>query len=132
MKNLLVFFMMICTMSAFAAAEPGNYKGTLSVTVDADAPQESTQTVTVTDDGSHVTLKIPNFRFPGFPLPLTITIEAVKDNAGNLTLTSINVSGITINDAYLEGTLIDGTCSIGIALQALSHDVLVLFDGAKV
>lgn len=131
MKTLFVLFMMLCTVSAFAAIESGNYKGNLSVTVDADPTQESIQTVAVTDDGTNVTLNIPNFKFPGFPLPLTINIKATKDTDGNLTLSSINVSGIPIDDAYLEGTLKNGHCSIGLALSALSHDVSVAFEGNK-
>lgn len=131
MKTLFVLFMMLCTVSAFAATESGNYKGNLSVTVDNGPAQESTETVVVTDDGTNATLSIPNFRFPGFPLPLTITIKATKDVSGNLTLASINVSGIPIDDAYLEGTLKNGHCSIGLSLLAASHDVLVIFEGDK-
>lgn len=131
MKTLFVFFMMLCTISAFAATESGEYKGTLSVTVDTDPAQESVQSVTVSDDGTNVTLNIPNFKFPGFFLPLTINLKATKATDGTLTLVSINVSGIPIDDAYFEGSLKDGHCSIGMAITALSHDVLVLFEGDK-
>lgn len=130
MKNLLLtLFVMCCSVSAFA--QSGNYQGQLCVTVDADPPKCSMQTVTISDDGTNVIFEIPNFTFPGFPLPLTILVNATKDASGNLTLVNMKVSGIPVSQPVLEGTVKDGHCEIMIALTALGHDVFVEFSGDK-
>lgn len=132
MKNLLVLLMLFCASTAFAAAEPGNYKGTLSVIVDSDPQQDYlNQVVVVTDDGTNVQLKISNFTFPGFALPLTIRVNATKDSQGNLELVSITVVGITIDSTEFEATLVDGHLSLAMAINALGHDVIVFFEGDK-
>lgn len=132
MKKLFTLLMLLCTISAFAANVAGTYNGTLKITVDGTAPTTKDQSVTVTDNGSVVTLTIPKFSYPGYPIAADVVITATKDDSGNLFLTTIKYGFMPLTGVFNPGSKIEGnSCNILLSITAMGQNIDVTFTGTK-
>lgn len=123
--------MLICTIGAFASNVGGTYNGTLNISVDGAAPTTKQQSITVTD-GSVVTLTIPNFSYPGYPISADVVITATIDGSGNLLLKTIKFGFMPLSGKFNPGSVIVGNgCNISLLISALGQKVDVTFIGTK-
>lgn len=95
MRKILMLFMLLCSLTAFAANINSSYTGSLNVNVDGVTTTIENQQVTVIDNGNGtVTMTIPDFQFAGFTG--TVIIDASIASDGDLTNPKVSFSGLPI------------------------------------
>lgn len=130
MKKVLLILMLFCTTSVFAENVSGTYNGQLEIIVNTGDPVVKNQDVIVTDNGTEVTLTIPDFNFSIFKSDVIIT--ASKGASGDLHVIKIKYSFLSPSGEFNPGSAIVGNnCNISLSLSAGMDNIVVNFDGVK-
>ena len=126
MKKIVILMMLLCSITAFAQAAETNYTGNLSITVgDGATDMISGQLVTVVDNGSKVTLSIPNFTYAGYTG--TVTIVADKKGTGELDNPVVTFKNLQLFAYFDETSFVTPSCQIHLNIFAVLEFIDVDF-----
>lgn len=129
MKKICMLFMLLCSITTFAANISSSYTGTLKVSVNGVITTIDNQQVSVTDNGNGtVTMTIPNFQFDA----ITGTVTIVSNIAANGTLSDpkVSFSGLPIlRKSYYATSYVNTSAEIHLNMYCLGKTIIVDYSG---
>lgn len=125
MKKICMLFMLLCSLTAFAANVNSSYTGTLKVTVDGETTTIENQQISVEDNGDNsITMTIPNFQFAGFTG--VVKIVANIDSNGTLSNPTIRFSNLPIaGRGFYSASYVNTTAEVHLKMYCLTKTITV-------
>lgn len=130
MKKVCLLFMLLCSLTTFAANVNTSYAGTLKVNVDGETTTIENQQISVIDNGDGtVTMNIPDFQFAGFTGTVAIVANIASDGALSNPKVSFSNLPILRRSFYSTSYVSTSASEVHLKMYCLTKTITVDYSG---